>query len=219
MVLVDLNHNDNCIQMNTGENLSIILITYNRLEHTKKTIESLRRTVPDAHLFIYDNASNEELQRYICLHLNWSEDNYEVVLANRNRGWGSAINESLQLSKKKGDYLLLSNNDVEYSDGWLDQAIALYEKYPKLGLLGLWKHTSHGIKEDLGDLIVKDQMPAVAWLFKPKVLEDIGHFAEKGPCETKGGNGEDVDYCIKTEQKGYWVAGPSDDLAIHLDGY
>ena len=80
----------------------------------------------------------------------------------------------------------------------------------------MWKHPAHGVQQDFGDLVKKDQMPAVAWLLKPKVIEDIGPMAEHGECLTKGGNGEDVTYCIKAEQKGYWVAGPKEDLEVHI---
>ena len=201
---------------NQGENLKIIIVVWNRLDHTMKTINSLLRTVPKAKLFIYDNASTEKgLYPYYETLLD-----SKITIGNKNVGWGKAVNEAYEdVTCYDDDYILLSNNDVEYSDGWYDKAIALYEKYPKIGVLGLWKHKNHGVMQDYGDLVTKDQMPGTCWLMKPAVLKDIGTFVEHGPCLTKGGNGEDVDYCLRADKKDYWVAGPKEDLAIHLDGY
>ena len=47
-----------------------------------------------------------------------------TVVANAtNRGFPAAINQGLQLAQ--GEYLVLLNNDVVVTDGWLDQLIAL----------------------------------------------------------------------------------------------
>ena len=197
--------------------LTILIVTHNRLEYTKRTVESLKRTVPYARMFIYDNNSTEE---GMSAYLISEECPADVFLNHQNEGWGYAVNYLTKFVPNSGnEIVLISNNDVEYHDGWYERCLALYEKYPNIGILGVWKHIAHGVKEDLGDLIIKDQMPAVGWLFKKQILEDIGPIVEHGPCATKGGNGEDVDYCIRAEQKGYWVCGPKEDVATHLDGF
>lgn len=202
--------------LNKGKNLKVVVVTYNRVEFTKRTLDSLLKTVPEARIYIYDNASTEEGMKEL-LDSYLSKGNVNIHDSDQNFGWGKAVNEVFDnITVYDDDFVLLSNNDVEYSDDWYEKALALYEKYPNIGILGLWKHPNHGVKEDLGDLIVKDQMPATCWLLKPKVILDLGSIAEHGPCATKGGNGEDVDYCIKAEQKGYLVAGPKEDLAIHI---
>ena len=49
-----------------------------------------------------------------------------TVIANAtNRGFPAAINQGLQVAR--GEYLVLLNNDVVVTDGWLDQLIALAE--------------------------------------------------------------------------------------------
>ena len=40
-----------------------------------------------------------------------------------NRGFPAAINQGLQVAR--GEYLVLLNNDVVVTDGWLDQLVAL----------------------------------------------------------------------------------------------
>lgn len=204
---------------NYGENLIVIIVTWNRVEYTLKTLKSLLLTVPKAKFIFIDNNSTDGTKE---MFKDSTDTKHTIILRDKNEGWGVAVNEALayiNYHNLKSDYILLSNNDVEYYEGWYEKAMALYNKYSNIGVLGLWKHTSHGVKQDLGDLIVKDQMPATCWLMKPDVLRDIGEVSEHGECLTKGGNGEDVDYCIRAENKGYLIAGPAIDLASHIDGY
>lgn len=198
--------------------LSVIITTHNRLDYTRQTIESLFATVPaDTKFFIFDNASDKETQDYLSSVCGSTRFNLHLIHSAENLGWGASVNKMLELVDT--EMILVSNNDVVYHEGWYEKALALYEKYPKIGVFGLWKHVSHGVLEDKGDLIVKDQMPAVSWLFKRSVMNDIGPIPVHGPCATKGGNGEDVGYCIMAANKGYLVCGPKDDLSRHLDGY
>ena len=46
-----------------------------------------------------------------------------IVTNTKNVGFPAAINQGLRLAR--GDYLVLLNNDVIVTDGWLDQLIAL----------------------------------------------------------------------------------------------
>ena len=197
--------------------LTIILITHNRLEYTKRTIESLKRTVPHARLCVWVNGTDQVLKDYVHSVVR-DED---VIECDENIGWGKAVNEAMSpmCFDPKTEYVLLSNNDVEYYDGWYEKCLALYEKYTKIGVLGVWRHTAHGVRQDLGDMMIKDDMPAVGWLMKRSVMNDIGPVAEHGPCPTKGGNGEDSNYTQRAIEKGYWVCGPNPDVANHLDGY
>jgi GT2 family glycosyltransferase len=167
---------------------------------------------------------NQEMYDWLQIFEKADPSHRKLIFLPENRGWANAVNAGLRfIFSPPGDYMrnyiLLSNNDVEYHPGWYEKALSLYERYPKIGIFAVWKHTAHGVKEDLGDLIIKDQMPAVGWLMKKEVLEDLGDLTENGACDTKGGNGEDVDYCIKAGQKGYWIAAPKEDIAVHIDGY
>jgi GT2 family glycosyltransferase len=195
--------------------LTVLVTTHNRLEHTSETFKTLLPTLPaDTQVVVYDNASEVDTQRLIeeCAA---TYGNITIIEACDNVGWGTSVNRMLPFVTT--DYVLISNNDVDYFDpDWWPKAKALMEKYPNIGVLGLWRHTAHSTLEDKGDLLVRDQMPAVAWLIrKDKLLP----FSEHGPCPTKGGNGEDVNYCSRVTQKGWWVAAPKEDLARHMDGY
>jgi hypothetical protein len=85
----------------------------------------------------------------------------------------------------------------------------------------LWQHPYHHARETLGDgVVIKDDMPATAWFFRSKDLQEFLPFPEHGPTKTRGGNGEDTAFRDKVQNKlGRWIAWPGVDLAHHLDGY
>ncbi len=196
--------------------LTVLLTTHNRLEYTKRTMKSLLFTIPaDTEYVLVDNCSTENgFEEY----LNGMEElGIKIIRMEENKGWGAAVNEGLRYCNT--EYILVTNNDVEYKQGWFEQSIGLYGKYPQIGILGVWKHTAHGVREDLGDIQIKDDMPAVGWLVKRSVLDQVGDFPEHGPCSTKGGNGEDSAYVNRVHKEGLWVVGPKEDIAVHIDGY
>lgn len=203
--------------------LTVIVTVFNRLDYTKRTLDSLFATCPSntQYIIVDNNSEGEQMREY----LGGLEDlnKHSIHRLNQNLGWGGAVNFGLEIAAAKGcmndGYILVSNNDVVYGPGWYEKLCFLYDKYPKIGILGAWKHTAHGVLEDRFDMVVKDQMPAVGWLLTTENIKLIGKFPEKGPCATKGGNGEDVEYCIRCAQAGLLVCGPKDDVADHIDGY
>lgn len=205
--------------------LSIIVVTHNRLHYTQRTIESLNQTVPNSRIVVIDNNSTEAgMKEYlVSLSTNFKSKDYGlippafVIFNKENLGWAAAVN--IALKHCITEYILVSNNDCIYSPGWYEKCLALYNKYEKIGILGVWKHRSHGVRQDLGDLVIKDDMPAVGWLLKRSLINIVGAFTEKGPCFTKGGNGEDTTYVLRTQEKGFVVAAPKEDVAQHIDGY
>lgn len=199
--------------------LTIVLITHNRLDYTKRTIESLARTVPFASLIVYDNASDEPGMKEYLREGEWRSKFLTnlVSLMPDNIGWAAAVNKVIHLAND--EMVLISNNDCEYKDGWYETCLALFKKYPKLGICGVWKHINHGVDVDHGDMEERGDMPAVGWLIPRTVLEDVGDLEERGPCATKGGNGEDSDYVRRVREKGYLVGAPKEDVGEHITGY
>lgn len=205
--------------------LLVIMVTHRRIEYTKRTLQSILGTTPDfsqCDVVIVDNDSQEEKMTRYLGEMFVKNQKVTVIFNPENNGWAAANNLVLKSSINWGDYeyILFSNNDVEYTAGWLAEVETLYQKYgDKIGILGLWKHTNHGVVQDLGDLIVKDDMPACCWVIRPSIIEEVGEFTVKGVCKTRGGNGEDTTYAKKVQANGYWVCGPKDDIAEHLDKY
>lgn len=208
--------------------LFVIMVSHRRLEHLRRTIESLVPTLPEGSMLgIHDNASDPETRKYLNeLTESWRNDKVKlrVVLHGENRGWGWAMNYSLTagyFAEWRGyEYVLESNNDIEYEPDWFGRATTFMGTFPEIGILGLWKHPHHGVREErAGGLLIKDNMPACAWLFRSKDLQEFLPFKEKGACKTRGGNGEDTDMVLTVQGKKRWVCGLKEDLARHMDGY
>lgn len=198
--------------------LFVILVSYKRLNNLKRTIASLMPTTPrGSKLVVIDNCSDGETIDYLS-----SLIGVKVLLLDRNEGWGAAVNEGLHVNPDwtEYEYVLETNNDVDYHPGWFEKAKGYMEAHPEIGILGLWKHPHHGPRQKLEDgLIVKDDMPATSWLFRSKDLQAFLPFPEKGPTNRRGGNGEDTDFVKKVQAAGKWVCGMKEDLALHQDGY
>jgi len=207
--------------------LFVILVTYRRLDEFKRTVESILPTLPyGSMLLIVDNNSPDEGYYQYLQHVAITAPSavrIEVLILPTNDGWGAAMNEGLRVYPAWKDYefVLESNNDVEYDANWFVRAQNAMTAYPEIGILGGFKHPYHGVRVTLPDgLVIKDDMPACAWFMRSKDLAEFLPFPEHGPCKTRGGNGEDVGFRDKVQNKlGRWIAGMEPDWAHHIDGY
>jgi O-antigen biosynthesis protein len=103
---------------------SIIVPCWNQLEFTQQCIAALKvHTRPAWELIVVDNGSNDGTALYLAGARDLAAVPVTVVSNATNLGFPAAINQGLQLAR--GEYLVLLNNDVVVTDGWLDQLIAL----------------------------------------------------------------------------------------------
>ncbi|MBN2298378.1 MAG: glycosyltransferase, partial [Deltaproteobacteria bacterium] len=114
--------------------VSIITLTWNQLEYTKKCLESIKMYTPEQHeLIIIDNGSSdatpEFLKRYAELHAN-----VQLILNDENLGFAAGNNRGIE--KAQGKYILFLNNDTVVTEGWLSRMIAHLERYPEAGMVG-----------------------------------------------------------------------------------
>lgn len=84
-----------------------ITITYNRLDLTKRTVESFyKKTGVDYHLFI-DNGSTDGTVEWL------KESRFDYIPLDRNYGIASAFIGAFRALEEKYDYILKLDNDVE----------------------------------------------------------------------------------------------------------
>lgn len=206
----------------------IILVSWERPDYLKRTIASLITSGAwkDAErVIVVDNGSLDPEVRKFLMEL---EGGIFLVFRPKNEGWGKAVNDALGLSRSP--YLFISNNDVDYNT--VDFHKTMLEilmdtiKWPtgdkKIGILGVWRHTAHGLVKGGVQTYFFDEMdnvPAVGWMMPKSAMEKVGMLPEHGPCFTKGGNGEDTAYVNRMKEQGYLTGVPKTDLAIHPDGY
>jgi GT2 family glycosyltransferase len=100
--------------------IAAITITYNRLELTKKTIESFySKTSVDYHLFI-DNGSTDDTVEYL--------KDFNHILLDKNYGITTAFISAFK-QLKGFDFILKLDNDIEtVTPDVIDLMLAFYEK-------------------------------------------------------------------------------------------
>ena len=101
--------------------VAAITITYNRLELTKKTVESFySKTGVDHHLFI-DNGSTDGTNEWLM------DSKFEYIRFGENMGIAYAFREAFR-TLKGFDYILKLDNDIEtVTEGIIGKMLNFYE--------------------------------------------------------------------------------------------
>jgi glycosyltransferase involved in cell wall biosynthesis len=103
---------------------SIILPGCKPLELIRPCITALGRyTRQPWELIVVDDGSSEETSAYLESVRDAAAVPVTVIASATSRGIAAAINQGLKAAR--GEYLVLLNNDVVVTDGWLGQLIAL----------------------------------------------------------------------------------------------
>lgn len=120
--------------------LLIVLITFNRLEYTKRTLRNLYRTAElPYYLVVVDNASTDGTVEYLKNHLK--REKIDKVIFNpenfypgkaTNIGWAEGLKEY-----QDATYLMRLDNDMHLEPGWQSTAASYFKAIPELGQLGI----------------------------------------------------------------------------------
>jgi glycosyltransferase involved in cell wall biosynthesis len=122
--------------------LLIVLITYNRLNYTKKTLKYLHDTIDintDYHLVVVDNDSTDGTKEYLKNLLKRNRID-QLILNPENYYPGKACNIGWFEGLKRyphATHLMRLDNDMCLLKGWDLKAAEYFEKIPELGQLGL----------------------------------------------------------------------------------
>ena len=115
--------------------LSTVLLSWNRSDLLRSTLESYRETVQvPFELFIVDNASDDDAGTVIeefCARCPQATP----ILLDHNLG-GEALN--LGIDRAHGTYLHLCENDIEFLPGWSSHVLELFDAFDELGQLSLF---------------------------------------------------------------------------------
>lgn len=213
---------------------SIIILTYNNIQHTKKCVDSILKKTkyPNYEIIIVDNDSKDETPDYL-LKLQKNHSNIKIVLNNENYGFAKGNN--IGIDESSGEYIILLNNDTIVSYGWLSGLIKHLDKDDNLGLVGpVTNAISNESKinvdytniDDMDDFALQYtfkhlnklcyEMKILAMFcvgMKREVFEDIGKLDEN----FKVGMFEDDDYSHRLKLKGYKIACTRDVFIHHSD--
>jgi GT2 family glycosyltransferase len=131
---------------------SIIIPCWNQVEFTQQCLAALKsHTREPWELIVIDNGSTDGTATYLAGVRDMSTVPVTVVSNATNLGFPAAINQGLRLAR--GDYLVMLNNDVVVTDGWLDQLIALVNAEGSSVVSGQWSVVADGKQAEREGLI------------------------------------------------------------------
>jgi len=113
---------------------SIIILTYNQLEYTKKCLESIAANTPEPHeIIIVDNGSTDGTVEWLR---NLAAENSDYRVIENKENLGFALGNNKGIAEAKGDYVVLMNNDVVVTPGWLKRLVKVAKRKPQVGIVG-----------------------------------------------------------------------------------
>lgn len=211
------------------EGTSIIIPSYNQKGLLLECIESIEAyTAPPYEIIVIDNGSEDGTAEQLI----GRRGTIRVVKNEQNLGFARAINIGLMMAK--GNYIVLMNNDVLVTEGWLDQLLNCLNSDPKIGAVGPVTNYISGEQqigvpyEDIQGMrefsIAFNKRDATKWkrcdrlvgfciLMPRSTFEDVGYLDEGYEI----GNFEDDDWILRLrfQEKQMMIAG---DTFVHHYG-
>jgi len=209
---------------------SIIIVTHNRLDHTKKCVKNIRKHTPEAHEIIFvDNGSTDSTVKWLQSQIKENK-NYHLIENKENTSLAKGSNHGIQLSQ--GEFILLLNHDVIVGEGWLSGMLECLNHAPTAGIVGPMTNSAAGFQQvsdesyqsvnylDKYATKFKEQyrhrrilcrnLSGFCMLFRRALMGKIGLLDER----FDSGQFEDEDFCLRAVLEGYnnYIAG---DIFIH----
>ncbi|RYD03774.1 hypothetical protein N752_18680 [Desulforamulus aquiferis] len=113
---------------------SIVIPCYNQVEYTKLCLASVfEHTKEPFELILVNNGSEDGTNEYFN-YLAGVHKNIQIINNSNNLGFGAACNQGMAIAK--GEFVLILNNDVVVTSGWLTRMIKLANSSKEIGIVG-----------------------------------------------------------------------------------
>ncbi len=206
---------------------SIVLVTFNGVDHTRACLESLARHTPEHHeIIVVDNGSSDGTIPFLR-----SQASVRFIQNATNQGFPAAANQGLRAAA--GERILLLNNDVIVTQGWLKRMLDILDRFSDVGLVGPCSNEVSGpqrVPATYNTIEALDQF-AFSWaeqhqsqyedvprlvgfclLLRREVIDQVGLLDERFGI----GNFEDDDYCRRSILAGFRAVIARDAFIHHV---
>lgn len=198
---------------------SIVILAYNELKYTRECVESIRRHTPDLHEIVFvDNGSSDGTVKWLRK-IVAENTNYQLIANAENHGFAKGCNQGIRASR--GEFILLLNNDVVVTEGWLSGMLEPLRRSSAVGIVGPMTNNISGIQrvpsveykriEEMHQFarnfrlrnrhrqIVAPRIVGFCMLFRRELVEKVGLLDEG----FGSGNFEDDDFCLRAALNGF----------------
>lgn len=192
---------------------SLIMLTYNHLDLTKKALTSLRqhtKLTPEVRLTVIDNHSQDGTPKFL-LGLDWCD-----VILNRHRaGISSSYNQGIRRLRAK--YYVTLANDVTFCPHWLESLMWCAASGGDIGIVGPAEYKGdrviiHHVKPNAyiegrtvkvppSKKVEVEYLQTACMLIKDELIRQIGLFDEAFDPFWY----DDTDYCFRARDAGWKV--------------
>ena len=215
--------------------VSVVILVYNHADLSKISIDSVleRSKYPNLELILVDNNSDAEtlkmLQNYRDI------PNIKLIFNSENYGFAKGNNIGMKLAS--GEYIILLNNDVRVTPGWIERLVYHARHNSSVGLVGpvtnsigneskieieydwdnakeIEEKSADYIYQHWGETLKLRNIAAFAWLKPSSVYKKLGGLDERF------GRGlfEDDDYCVRVKKAGLTILCAEDSFVHHYGG-
>lgn len=117
--------------------MSIMILNWNRLHYTKRTLEKIieRTTVPHELIFIDNGSKDGTIEYLISMKNKTNAVKTKYIFNEKNLGVSAGRNSGLIVAE--GDYLVNIDDDVIVPKAWDILMATACDKIPKLGITGV----------------------------------------------------------------------------------
>lgn len=208
--------------------VSIVTLSWNAPEFTKMALESIRNhTRPPYEVIVVDNGSDEETTTWLR-----TLTDVRVIFNDRNRGFAAGTNQGFAAAR--GRYVVMLNNDVLVTEGWLDGLIGAFGRVPGLGVSAVRSNriagdqlvldatypdipAMHAFAKKRRDAYrnqgyVTDRAIGLCLCVSREVIDEVGGIDERFGV----GNFEDDDFCLRVRAAGYRIYVCNDVFVHHF---
>jgi tetratricopeptide (TPR) repeat protein/GT2 family glycosyltransferase len=212
---------------------SIVIVLNENQEHTRECIQSIEKFTPNPHEVVLVTCNPRANSLKGIRNLINGKQSYKLIEGDKNADERRRRNQGIEASS--GEYILLLNNDVVVTEGWLSGLLECLNSSPNTGIVGpMTNNTSGPQKVQHVEYVSIKELDAYARKFRERNLHRrVPHRRIVGFCmlfrrelmekvcgldESFGtGNFEDDDYCLLGALEGYQnvIAG---DVFIHHYG-
>ena len=170
---------------------------------TRNCLESMELELPDE-VIVVDDGSPLSMSELLA-EMGTILPQTIVVPLEKNQGFPAAVNTGLEVAS--GDILIISNNDITFTPGWLTGLLKpLQEGYSISSVV-----TSDQGWETRDEITENDRFGSL-WAMKREVYDTLGGLDE----QFGTGTFEDADYYLRAKEAGFKIGKNWNTLVEHI---